>query len=225
MQLNKKVPDLIILAEYCGVDTVDDEVYPLQFKLIQTEQQKVKQLLEKAKTSSANYKTKDFLGGRKKCQLISLNDKIVVPKSLQSKIVIWCNVNLSHPGQIRTEATIRQHFTRNNLRKDVEQVCKKCHNHQLTKKIDPKIGLLPAKNVEEGPWDTLCVDLIGPCMIERKRKCKKEKKKKDLTQWCVTMIDPVTSWFEIAEMKTQRADIIANIVETTWLTRYPYPTQ
>ena len=39
------------------------------------------------------------------------------------------------------------------------------------------------------------------------------------------MIDPVTSWFEIAEIKIKRADIIANVVETTWLTRYPYPTQ
>eukprot|EP00957_Ditylum_brightwellii_P130050 9919436-Ditylum_brightwellii.AAC.1 len=33
-QLNKKVPDFITLAEYYVVDTLDDEVYPLQFKLI-----------------------------------------------------------------------------------------------------------------------------------------------------------------------------------------------
>jgi hypothetical protein len=29
---------------------------------------------------------------------------------------------------------------------------------------------LPAKAAEENPWDTLCVDLIGPCKIERKGK-------------------------------------------------------
>ena len=39
------------------------------------------------------------------------------------------------------------------------------------------------------------------------------------------MRDPVTSWFEIAEITSKRADIIANTIETTWLTRYPYPTQ
>eukprot|EP00957_Ditylum_brightwellii_P033141 2511956-Ditylum_brightwellii.AAC.1 len=39
------------------------------------------------------------------------------------------------------------------------------------------------------------------------------------------MMDPGTSWSEIAEIKTKRADIIANTVETTWLTRYPYPAQ
>eukprot|EP00957_Ditylum_brightwellii_P151493 11536748-Ditylum_brightwellii.AAC.1 len=65
-QLNKKVPDLITSAENCGVDTLDDEVYPLQFKLVQAEQQKDKQLLEKTRTSSANYKVKDLLVGRKK---------------------------------------------------------------------------------------------------------------------------------------------------------------
>ena len=157
------MPALITLAEYYGVNTLDDEVYPLQFKLIQAEQQKEKQLLEKARTSSPNYQVKDFLGGRKKHQLICLNDKIVVPKSLQSKIVNWYHVNLCHPGQTRTEATIRQHFTWSNLRNDVEQVCKKCHTCKLTKKIDTKVGHLPAKTVEEGPWDTLCVDLIRPC--------------------------------------------------------------
>eukprot|EP00957_Ditylum_brightwellii_P211803 15366617-Ditylum_brightwellii.AAC.1 len=59
----------------------------------------------------------------------------------------------------------------------------------------------------------------------KKRKTQNAKKKKDLTLWCVTMIDPVTSWFEIAEIKAKRSDIIASVVETTWLTRYPYPTQ
>eukprot|EP00957_Ditylum_brightwellii_P201414 15325528-Ditylum_brightwellii.AAC.1 len=55
IQLNKKVPNLITLAEYYGMDTSDDKVYPLQFKLIQAKQQKEKQLLEKARTSAANY--------------------------------------------------------------------------------------------------------------------------------------------------------------------------
>eukprot|EP00957_Ditylum_brightwellii_P123295 9400714-Ditylum_brightwellii.AAC.1 len=82
-QLNKKVPDLITLAEYYGVDTLDDEVYLLQLKLIQAEQQKDKQLLETARTSSANYQVKNFLGDGKNHQLICQNDKIVVPKSLQ----------------------------------------------------------------------------------------------------------------------------------------------
>ena len=40
------------------------------------------------------------------------------------------------------------------------------------------------------------------------------------------MIDPATGWFEIQELPgTKRADILANIVEQTWLTRYPWPQE
>eukprot|EP00957_Ditylum_brightwellii_P009251 700041-Ditylum_brightwellii.AAC.1 len=39
------------------------------------------------------------------------------------------------------------------------------------------------------------------------------------------MIDPATEWFEITEIKTKRAEVVSNVVETTWLTRYPYTTQ
>jgi transposase InsO family protein len=39
------------------------------------------------------------------------------------------------------------------------------------------------------------------------------------------MIDPATGWFEIASINTKRADIIANTVEQTWFTRYPWPSQ
>eukprot|EP00957_Ditylum_brightwellii_P207218 15352022-Ditylum_brightwellii.AAC.1 len=123
-QLNKKVSGLITPSEKYGVSTLYDEVYPLQSKLIQADQQKDKQLLEKARISSNNYKAKDYLGDRKKYQLIYLNDKLVVPKGLQSKIASWYHVNLCHPGQTRTETTIRQHFTWKNMRKDLEQVCK-----------------------------------------------------------------------------------------------------
>ena len=37
------------------------------------------------------------------------------------------------------------------------------------------------------------------------------------------MIDPATGWFEIKEIKTKTADVVANEVELTWLTRYPRP--
>eukprot|EP00957_Ditylum_brightwellii_P010052 758575-Ditylum_brightwellii.AAC.1 len=97
-QLNKKVFDLITLAKYYWADTSDDEVYQQQFRLIQAEQQKDKHLLEKARVSSDNYQVKDFLGCRKKHHLICLNDMIVVPKGLQSKIVNWYHFNLYHPG-------------------------------------------------------------------------------------------------------------------------------
>jgi hypothetical protein len=43
------------------------------------------------------------------------------------------------------------------------------------------------------PWNTLCVDLIGPYTL-------KGKDGTVIDFMCVTMIDPATSWFEIVEL-------------------------
>ena len=37
------------------------------------------------------------------------------------------------------------------------------------------------------------------------------------------MIDPVTGWSKVVRCDTKIAIIMANLVETTWLTRYPRP--
>ena len=37
------------------------------------------------------------------------------------------------------------------------------------------------------------------------------------------MIDPATGWFEIVEIPKKQADEIANLIEQTWLVRYPWP--
>ena len=92
-------------------------------------------------------------------------------------------------------------------------MCTKCYTCQTTKKRTKKYGLLPEKTAESDPWDVLCIDLIGPYQIERKNK-----KKKPLVLWALTMIDPATGWFEMREIKTKKADEIANVLEQAWLT-------
>ena len=37
------------------------------------------------------------------------------------------------------------------------------------------------------------------------------------------MIDPSTGWFEMAPIPSKEADVVANLVEQKWLTRYPWP--
>ena len=39
------------------------------------------------------------------------------------------------------------------------------------------------------------------------------------------MIDPATGWFEMKEIPNKEAITIANIIEQTWFSRYPWPTQ
>src|SRR5210317_1033386 len=42
---------------------------------------------------------------------------------------------------------------------------------------------------------------------------------------CVTMIDPATGWFKMVPTFKKDAGTIANLVESTWLTRYPLPSE
>ena len=205
------------LAELYGLDEKDlpDDFFPLQYKLITKHQQQDEDLMEQLKTNP-KYTLKTFRGGGKTRQIVCKNDKIVLPQSLQKRAVKWYHDQLCHPGESRTESTIRQHFTFKNLSIMVKDICKKCHTCQKCKKSNIKYGQLPEKEAEAEPWDKLCVDLIGPYNIKRKGK-------KTLTLWCVTMIDPATGWFEMRELPNKYAITVANIVEQAWLTRYPWP--
>merc|ERR1712115_427411 len=37
------------------------------------------------------------------------------------------------------------------------------------------------------------------------------------------MIDPATGWFEMVQIPCKQADKLSNILEQTWLVRYPWP--
>jgi transposase InsO family protein len=209
--------EIFNIAECFGFD--DDDLppssFPLRYKDIAKEQRANAALQLKLKTHK-NYSEATFRGGDIEHKLIVHNGKIALPPSLQQKTIDWYHEILCHPGITRTEATIRQHFDWKGLRTMVLATCKKCEPCQKAKVTNQKYGKLPAKQAEENPWDTLCVDLIGPYKIQRKGK-------DDLKLWCLTMIDPVTGWFEMEQIDNKTAAEIADICETTWFTRYPLP--
>ena len=163
-----------------------------------------------------DYTKAPFRGSDKDHQLICHNNKIALPPSLQRRTVDWYHETLCHPGETRTEQTICQHFDWKGLRGMVHKVCKKCSICQKAKVTNQKYGKLPPKMAESSPWDTLCADLIGPYKIHCKGK-------KDLQLWCLTMIDPVTGWFKMAQIPNKTAAVVADIAEKMWFTRYPLP--
>jgi hypothetical protein len=214
------VHDIHYLADYFGLDEDDlsEDTYPLSYQNIRHLQQQDKKLIQKYQQKAVNFHLKAFRGGGKTRNLICYNDKIVIPTTLQRRVVSWYHDILCHAGETRTEQTIRQQFWWPNLRDSVHDLCTKCDTCQRTKRSSKKYGHLPAKEAEADPWDKLCVDLIGPYTIKRRGK-------KNLVLWCVTMIDPATGWFEMRQIPNKEAVTIANLVEQTWLSRYPWPTQ
>ena len=208
------------MAELFGQTKSDlpSDIYPLKYSTLQRAQQQDKSLHRVLNKSENQYRFTTFRGGGIHHTLICHNGKIVIPESLQKQVVEWYHQTLCHPGMTRTEQTIRQHFWWKTLREDVQKVCSTCDICQRTKIQHTKYGKLPEKEAEGDPWEKLCVDMIGPYTIKRRGA-------DPLTLWCVTMIDPATGWFEIKEVKDKEAFTVATVVEQTWLTRYPWPTE
>ena len=91
------------------------------------------------------------------------------------------------------------------------------------------------------PWRTVHTDLIGPYSITAKQIQPEGKiKEVELKLTAMTMVDPATGWFEIAEVpyyniddvKYDKEDYldkssarISRIFNHTWLSRYPRPAE
>ena len=81
------------------------------------------------------------------------------------------------------------------------------------------------------PWNTICVDCIGPLTIKQKAKKDhtKEKKAKVITKTirAMTIIDPATGWIEIAKIPEDDFSSLktAQLMNQCWLTRYPRPVR
>ena len=72
--------------------------------------------------------------------------------------------------------------------------------------------------MKETPWNKLCVDLIGLYKIRRKFN-------DPLILKSVTIIDPVTKWFEVTQYSDNKSMTTVKLVETTWLVLYPCPIE
>ena len=144
------------IEEYLALD--DDDLpasaLPISFQTILKHQQKDKNLIKDVKSNKLRFNS--FHGGRKTFLLICNNiNKIVIPKTLQNRLVDWYHTQLCHPGQTRTYSKINQNFTWSKLEETVKDICKRFHTCQMTKKHQDKYGKLPMKNSESTPWDIL----------------------------------------------------------------------
>ena len=203
--------------EAFAADDHDDlPAYPLTFSKILEEQERDNDLQAKLQQSEV-YQKKTFQHSDKSYDLITRDDKIVLPQSLQQMATEWYHLHLLHPGETRMELTLGQHYCWTGMRKTIQRVCRACQVCKAAKPSSKKYGLLPPKNPEVIPWKTLCIDLIGPYKFGSD--------KKEVVLHCMTMIDPATGWFEIVQVPNKQADEIINLLEFTWLTRYPWPTE
>ena len=218
----------------------DEEIYPVTVKEIadaQREDSKMKHLFERPGKDRRNQKMiidDTVVLVRKNRE--SDRPKLIIPATLQSKVLMWYHHYLQHPGTDRMEGTIGAVMYWHGMSTDIRRLCKTCPRCQKAKARKRKYGHLPPKEAIITPWHTLHCDLIGPTTI-------KAKDGTTMDFMCLTMIDAATGWFEIVELpnrmdkrkcsrtnKTIEVEIIdktsatvSHLLNKYWFSRYPRP--
>jgi hypothetical protein len=75
----------------------------------------------------------------------------------------------------------------------IRSITKSCRSCQTNKRQSCKYGHLPPKTIISNPWKCLSVNLIGSYTL-------KSKDNLQVDFMARTMINPTSSWFEIAEL-------------------------
>jgi hypothetical protein len=192
----------------------NEDEFPLSYDVISEEQSKDERLQAKVQQNN-NYVRRTI----NNYPLIYHEDRIVVPVSLQPRLLKWYHQNLMHPGITRMQQTILQHFTWASLRKDVENLVRTCKTCQHYKRQSKKYGKLPAKEQEENilPWSTIAVDTIGPWTIPQPSRSKKDK----IQLIALTIIDVQTCFMEIIALPDAESATVAAAFDQHWLCRCP----
>ncbi len=153
--------------------------------------------------------------------------QLVIPKLLQVHAVKWYHHSLQHPGHTRLKKMMNAMMYWKGVRITIWSLTKSCRSCQINERWPRKYGHLPPKIIITNPWECLCVDLIGSYTL-------KGKDNLQVDFMTLTMIDPASSWFEIAKLPVvdkelliadkifdKTSDHIAKLANKTWLCRYP----
>ena len=209
----------MLASTYPTEEDIIEFEFPITGKIISEYQKLDKNLREKVRRGT----NKEKFSQRKldKYTVTTYDGKIYIPDKLQQRVVEWYHEYLCHPGIQRTEETIRRTMTWPDLHTHVKSFCTTCRKCQVCKKVKKKYGHLPVKKkIDTEPWQRVDVDLIGPWTI----KIKINNKIVKMELRALTMIDPVTRWFEIVEIKHPTSHECMEAFNNAWLCRYPRPT-
>ena len=102
-----------------------------------------------AKYKEGTYHKGYFRGERNiDINLITYEDKIVIPSILQSYLLYWYHMHFLHPGIYRAEEMIFKHFYSSGIRNTVQKEVTNYDTCQHTKRSNIKYVQLPSKESE-----------------------------------------------------------------------------
>ncbi len=175
----------------------EDEIYPLTTIEIAKAQHKDQELEVYYKKNAIIPKKDMCLQLIEDTKVLCKNGKLIIPASVQHRVVAWYHHYLQHPDHSRLKETMRSMMYWKGMRTTIWRYVKSCRSCQVNKRHSLRYGHFPPKLVVTTPWKALCVDLVGPYTL-------KGKDGSSIDFMCLTMINPTTSWFEIVELPAVR---------------------
>jgi hypothetical protein len=168
--------------------------------------------------------------------VVCKNGRMIIPKPLQRRAVLWFHHYLQDPGHTHLEETMNATINWKGMCTSIRSITKSCKSCQVNKKRRLQYGHLLPKPVTTIPQRALCADLTGPYTL-------KGKDGTVIDFMALTMIDPASSWFKIVELPLvcqlkiitvngkessiaeeifgKSSNCIVRLVNKTWLSRYP----
>lgn len=136
------------------------------------------------------------------------------PKSLRQRI-IWefHDTPLSgHPGAEETIRASSEHFIWPGMSRETRRYVTGCHLCVCCKSVRAKYPDHQRPRLTHTAWDTIAVDLMGPCPRTKKGHC-----------YILVATDLFSRWVEAFPLRTATASNITQILEEEVFSRWGYP--
>ena len=127
--------------------SVDENIFPVQLKEIQSYQTKDRELRQKIKNNPVHFQKETV----EQMKIVTYKNRIYVPKQMRTRIIKWHHHYLCHPGEIRMHITMASTLYWEKMEDEIKQFVKKCKACHRFKKQKKKYGKLPPKDVELTP--------------------------------------------------------------------------
>lgn len=161
-------------------------------------------LLYRVKNSNRHYNLRE----------IGNKHLIVIPKSMQLKLLAWAHDHptAGHSGRQKTLYRLTNRVFWESMRKDVFNYVSGCTACQQFKYNNTPMANPMQPHIVTEPWQTLGIDIMGPFPIAKHKK-----------RFLLVIVDYFTRWVELFPMANTTSIEIAQILINEVFTRYGIP--
>ncbi|CAF3416709.1 unnamed protein product [Rotaria socialis] len=148
-------------------------------------------------------------------RVISNKHLLVIPTSMQDKLITWAHDHpmAGHAGRTKTIHRLISRVYWITMRKDVHKYVQHCTLCQQFKYNNQPMSMPMKMHLVTEPWHTIGIDIMGPFPITQRQK-----------QFLLVIVDYFTRWVELFPLRTTTADVIANVIINEVFCRYGMPT-